>query len=164
MADRQYENQIFPRETVEKDVARSEHRPFAKAALMPNRVSGGKQPQRIAGCDDRFDEIDRRHRIVPLDIRKDIVEVPKSLVGPPDHGHGLAPLDGLGGAPDDLGRMLTKPFGDIVMVMEPASLHVGFRALDRRLFRRGQGPRLAVLVVNRESEGVLRHGSKIHCV
>lgn len=137
MADRQYKNQVFPHDAVKKDVARSEHRPLAKAALMPNRVPGGKQPQRIAGCDDRFDEIDRRHRAVPLDLRKDIVEVSKRLAGPSDNGHGLARLDGLGGALGDFGRTLTKPYGHVVMVMEPARFYVGFRALDRRFFRGG---------------------------
>lgn len=55
-------------DAIQQDVTRSKNEALAKLPLVPNWVSFGKGRQRVAGRDDGFGQIDRRHRVVPFDV------------------------------------------------------------------------------------------------
>jgi len=116
---------------------------------------GGLKAAAIAGRDNRLDDIDCRRRIVPLDIRKDVVEVREGFVGPADGAHRSARFEGLGCAPDDLGRAPAQELRHVVVIVKPTRLDVGLGAPDGRLLRWRQGRRLPEFVV------ALRHDATI---
>lgn len=117
MSHGQYQDRILALDAIEQHVTRPQDRPLAKFALVPDWISRWQNRQRIAGRDDHLDDIDRRYRIVLLDVRQDVAEIRAGLVGPTDNRHHSAQLDGPARALDDFGRALTEPFGHVIVII-----------------------------------------------
>ena len=89
MADCKNEDRVVVLDAVEKNIPRSKYRSLTQLALMPYRVSRRKCRQRVAGGDDRFDEIRCCQGVVPFDARENIFEVRTGLICPADNRQGL---------------------------------------------------------------------------